>query len=143
LGFLRDGELFITSRLKDLIVIDGRNHCPHDIEWTVENSHRCVRPASSAALSIAVDGPEQLVILAEVDPYDRREQKNPDPGSDTASDDAIVRAIRRAVAECHDVQAHAVLLLRPGSIPKTSSGKIQRHVCRSAFAAGDLGGLEK
>ncbi|MBV9792054.1 MAG: AMP-binding protein, partial [Chloroflexi bacterium] len=127
LGFLHAGELFVTGRLKDLIIIRGRNHYPQDIELTVAQSHPALRPSSGAAFSIDVQGEERLVIVQEVE----RQHRKTDPT-------AIVDAIRAAVATQHDVQVYAVVLLRPGGIPKTSSGKIQRHACRSGFLANTL-----
>ncbi len=120
LGFIRDGELFVTSRIKDLIIVAGANHYPQDIEWTVEKCHPDVRPSGVAAFSIAVDGDERLAVAAEIErgSIERPEDTN-----------AIHEAIRRAVTEEHEVPVHAVLLLVRGSLPKTASGKIQRHGC--------------
>jgi acyl-CoA synthetase (AMP-forming)/AMP-acid ligase II len=130
LGFMSDGELFVTGRLKDLIIIDGRNHYPHDIERTAEAADPVLRPGACAAFSVDAEDGERLVIAAEVQ---RRELKrHGETGDDT------VRAIRRAVAESHGVDVHAVRLLSPGSIPKTSSGKLRRLACRDAFLAGTL-----
>jgi amino acid adenylation domain-containing protein len=120
LGFLKAGELFVTGRLKDLIIIRGLNHYPQDIELTVEKSHLALRPGSGAAFSVEVDGEERLIIAQEVDRHQ-------------SDRDAIVESIRRAVADEHELQAHAIVLIKPGSIPKTSSGKIQRHLCRANF----------
>jgi acyl-CoA synthetase (AMP-forming)/AMP-acid ligase II len=141
LGFLRDGELFVTGRLKDLIIVAGHNHYPQDIELTVERSHPAVRPDGCAAFSVDIDGEERLVIVAEVE---RRTFEEGTTWSEmgalvvarTPGASEIVQAIRRAVAESHELRVHAVLLLRPGTIPKTSSGKIQRHICRTSFLAG-------
>jgi acyl-CoA synthetase (AMP-forming)/AMP-acid ligase II len=127
LGFLKDGVLYVTGRLKDLIVIRGRNYSPHDLEWTVEQSHPSLRPSSGAAFSVEADGQERLVIAQEVERHERHRNL-----------DAVIAAIRHAVASHHEIDAHAVALLKPGSIPKTSSGKIQRHACREAFLAGTL-----
>ncbi|HEY0604991.1 MAG TPA: condensation domain-containing protein, partial [Herpetosiphonaceae bacterium] len=127
LGFLHAGELFVTGRLKDLIIIRGRNHYPQDIELTVAQSHPGLRPAGGAAFSIEVGGEERLVVVQEVE----RQYRKTDPT-------AIVDAIRAAVATQHDVQVYAVVLLKPGGIPKTSSGKIQRHACRIGFLANTL-----
>jgi acyl-CoA synthetase (AMP-forming)/AMP-acid ligase II len=137
LGFLKDGELFVTGRLKDLIIIDGYNHYPQDIELTVEHSYPALRPGCCAAFSVDVAGQERLVIAAEVERsyLPRRVQS-----LDTKE---VVQAIRRAVAEYHELSVYAVSLLKPGAIPKTSSGKIQRHVCRTNFLAGSLDVIEK
>ena len=131
LGFLKDGELFITGRLKDLIIIDGYNHYPQDIELTVERSHPLLRPSCCAAFSADVGGEERLVIVAEVE----RHQLKRDQSLDV---ETIVQSIRRAVAKYHELGVYAVLLLKPGTIPKTSSGKIQRHACRANFLTGSL-----
>jgi 8-amino-7-oxononanoate synthase len=126
LGFLKDGELFVTGRLKDLIIIRGQNHYPHDIERTVEQSDFRLRPGCGAAFSLDGEGEERLVIVQEVD---TREPRNTEE---------IIDRIRRAVYEVHDLKADAVVLIEPRSIPKTSSGKIQRNACRIAFQTGRL-----
>ena len=126
LGFLADGELFVTGRLKDLIILRGRNHYPQDFEWTAEASHPALRPGCGAAFSVDRDGEERLVILQEVE---RR------PAGDPAE---IAETVRRAVAEEHEVAVEEVVLLRSGSILKTSSGKVRRAACRAAYLAGDL-----
>lgn len=145
LGFLEDGEVFIAGRLKDLLIIGGRNHYPQDIERSVEQSHSAVRPGCCAAFSVDADREERLVVVGEVDRrYQRAHrgeggQPGPEPGPDPSLDvQAVVRAIRRAVAEEHEVHVYRVVLLKPGSIPKTSSGKIQRHACRAGFLDGAL-----
>jgi acyl-CoA synthetase (AMP-forming)/AMP-acid ligase II len=144
LGFSRDGELFITGRLKDLIIVDGRNHYPQDIEFTVEQSHAAVRPGCCAAFSVDVDGEERVVVVAEIDagpgdprPVERRLGQGTEPPMplDRA---AVITAIRRAVADYHDLRIEAVSLLKKGSLPKTSSGKIERHACRAGFLARSL-----
>lgn len=126
LGFLQDAELFITGRLKDLIIIDGRNHYPQDIELTVEQSHPAIRPGGCVAFSVDLDNREQLVILAEVERHYRDLNRA-----------ETIDTVRQAVAENHDLRTYAVCLLKTGSIPKTSSGKIQRHACRTNFLTGD------
>ena len=128
LGFLRHGELFVTGRLKDLIVIRGRNHYPQDIEQTVEQSHRALRSGGCAAFSVETDDGEQLGIVQELE---RRYVRSAGVGE-------VVASIRRVVAEHHDLQAHAVVLVRTGSIPKTSSGKTQRQATRAGYLAGTL-----
>ena len=150
LGFLRDGELFVTGRLKDLIIIAGRNLYPHDIELTIEQSHPAVRPGCCVAFSVDVTDEERLIVAAEVERRFRPERHglngesrddllgshpNGRPPTDL---DAVVRAIRRAVAEEHDVRVHAVVLLRAGGIPRTPSGKVQRRVCEARFRDGTL-----
>ncbi|ADO71979.1 MupA/Atu3671 family FMN-dependent luciferase-like monooxygenase [Stigmatella aurantiaca] len=131
LGFLSaSGELFVTGRRKDLLIIRGRNLYPQDLELTVERSHRSVRAGCCAAFPVEVEGEERLVVAAEADTRE---------GLDMAT---VVDAIRQAIAEEHLVHAHAVVLLQPRSIPKTSSGKIQRHACRDGFLSGSLEVLE-
>ena len=126
LGFLDRGQLFVTGRLKDLIIIRGSNHYPQDLEYSVERSHRALRPACGAAFSIEADGAERLVIVQEVN--DRASVPNED----------VVAAIRRALTESHEVHPDAVVLIEPRTIPRTSSGKIQRYACREAFLTGAL-----
>lgn len=123
LGFLQDGELFVTGRLKDIFIIWGNNHYPQHIEKTVEQSHLALRHGCGAVFTVQIDGKEQLVIAQEVE---RRYQQN-------FNIDEVVDAIRVAVAREHIVEVYAVLLLKTGSIPKTSSGKIQRHICQARF----------
>jgi acyl-CoA synthetase (AMP-forming)/AMP-acid ligase II len=145
LGFLQDGELFVTGRLKDLIIIAGRNHYPQDIELTVERSHPALRPGCCAAFSVDTSGEERLIIVAEIGqayrPVKWQEQGKSD--SDSArryplDRQEVISAIRRAVTAHHELQTVDVLLLKPRSIPKTSSGKIQRHACRAGYLAGTL-----
>jgi len=143
LGFMKDGQLFVTGRIKDLIIIEGRNHYPQDIELTVEHSHPSIRFGSCAAFSVEIDDGERLVIVAEVESHSRPAmfRGNGEAGvrrREPLDTGAITRAIRRAVAEEHDVRAHTVVLVQPGSIPKTSSGKLQRYACRTAFLNGSL-----
>lgn len=127
LGFLQNDELFVTGRLKDLIIIHGSNHYPQDIELTVESSHPALQPSAGAAFSIAENGKEQLVIVQEVTRQGRQADIN-----------EVASAIRQAVAEKHDLQVFAVTLVKPMSIPKTSSGKIQRRATKAAFLNGEL-----
>jgi len=127
LGFLRDGKLFVTGRLKDLIIIRGLNHYPQDIELTVERCHTALRPGCCAAFSVDVAGEERLVIVQEVD--QRRQFRA----------ETVIESINEAVAREHELQAHAIVLVTPGTVPKTSSGKIQRFACREAFLRGALG----
>jgi acyl transferase domain-containing protein/acyl-CoA synthetase (AMP-forming)/AMP-acid ligase II/pimeloyl-ACP methyl ester carboxylesterase/acyl carrier protein/NAD(P)-dependent dehydrogenase (short-subunit alcohol dehydrogenase family) len=128
LGFLQDGELFVTGRIKDLIIIRGRNHYPQDIELTVDRSHPAIRPAAGAAFAVEIDGEEKLVITQEIQRSALREL-------DT---EAVVKAVRQAVLQHHELTPYAVILLKTGSIPKTSSGKIQRHACKAGFLDSSL-----
>ncbi|MGB6484761.1 MAG: hypothetical protein WBE86_14845 [Candidatus Acidiferrales bacterium] len=146
---MKDGELFVTGRLKDLIIISGRKLYPQDIELTVERSHPALRPACCAAFSVDGVTEEHLIVAAEVEPrYQPAVWKQPDgeahahPNGRLQMDvEIVVRAIRRAVAEEHDVRVHTVVLLRAGRIPKTTSGKVQRHACQVSFLQGILGRL--
>ena len=134
LGFVWRGGLFITGRLKDLIIIDGRNIYPQDIEETVEQNVSAVRAACCAAFSVDVDDQERLVIVAEVDRHYRVQGE----GGVAAAREALVRAIRNVVTREHDVQPYAVELLKVGGVLKTSSGKTQRYACRAKFLARTL-----
>lgn len=128
LGFLSEGELFITGRIKDLMIIRGQNHYPQDIELTVQNSHPALRPAAGAAFTVEIKGEERLVIVQEVERSYLRKLDAED----------VVGSIRQAVSAHHGLQIYATVLIKTGSIPKTSSGKIQRHACRSQFLAKAL-----
>jgi amino acid adenylation domain-containing protein len=127
LGFLHDGELYITGRLKDLVIIRGRNHYPQDIELTVESCHEALRKGSGAAFSVDVSGEERLVIVQEVERSYRFKNL-----------EGVMGAIRKAVSEEHELQAYSIVLIQPGSIPKTSSGKIQRRTCRAEYLTKKL-----
>ncbi|GFE70236.1 hypothetical protein CFPU101_28460 [Chroococcus sp. FPU101] len=128
LGFIQKDEIFVTGRLKDLIIIRGRNHYPQDIESTVEQSHPALREGCGAAFSVDVAGEERLVITYEVKRSYLRKL-------DVAE---VTKAIVKAVLQTHELQAYAIVLLKTGSIPKTSSGKIQRHACKAEFLQGSL-----
>ncbi len=126
LGFLRDGELFVTGRIKDLLIVRGVNCYPQDIEETVQRSHSRLRRDCGAAFAIDVDGKQELVIVQELERHR------------FADFQEIFAAIRRAVAREHDLHPYAIALLKAGSVPKTSSNKIQRHACRQGFLDGSL-----
>ncbi|MFJ3234308.1 fatty acyl-AMP ligase [Streptomyces sp. NPDC086787] len=127
LGFLHDGELFVTGRLKDLIVIDGRNHYPQDLELSAELSHPALRPGCTAAFSVdlGTEG-EQTVVVAELAPDMAGESEK------------VTDLIRSTIGEVHSLPVRDVVLVMPGTIPKTSSGKIQRHATRTAYLGGTL-----
>ncbi|MFZ5989469.1 MAG: amino acid adenylation domain-containing protein [Bacillota bacterium] len=131
LGFFYEGNLYISGRLKDVIIIRGVNYYPNDIEFTAAHCHPALVPNSCAAFSITVKSQERLFIAQEVK---RSESSNMDP-------DEIFDAIRKAVSEVHGLQVHGILLLRYGRIYKTSSGKIQRKRCKESYLNGELEAL--
>ncbi|MBN9687585.1 MULTISPECIES: fatty acyl-AMP ligase [unclassified Corallococcus] len=127
LGFLDDGELYVTGRQKDLIIVRGRNLYPQDLESVVEESHPALRPGCGVAFGVEVDGEEHLVVVQEVDARKWDGEVAP-----------VLGAIRGRLATVHEVRPRAVVLIEPGSLPKTSSGKVQRRATREAFLAGAL-----
>jgi 8-amino-7-oxononanoate synthase len=133
LGFFDNGELFVTGRLKDLIIIRGRNHYPQDIEHAVELASPLVRAGSVAAFAVDVEGRERVVVTAELE----RGRREP------AEIAAAFEVIRSRLALDHEVAVEAIVLVRPNSIPKTSSGKIQRHACKRQFLDGTLEVVEQ
>jgi 8-amino-7-oxononanoate synthase len=122
-----DGEMFFAGRKKDLIVLRGRNYYPQDIEATVEAAHPRIRIGSVAAFSIERDHAEALVVACEIK-----------PNAPAHELEAIDTAVREAIGVEHDALVHAVALLRPGGVPKTSSGKVRRAACRHAYLEGTL-----
>jgi acyl-CoA synthetase (AMP-forming)/AMP-acid ligase II len=130
LGFLDEaGELFITGRIKDIIIIRGANHYPQDIEDTVQSSHPAMRRHAGAAFTIADDAKgEQLVIVQEVE---RTERHRIEPAQ-------LIGQIREAIVLEHDIVPYEIALLRPGALPKTTSGKIQRAHARQLWLTGAL-----
>ncbi|MDX1386042.1 MAG: AMP-binding protein [bacterium] len=126
LGFLRNGELFPTGRIKDLIILRGKNYYPQDIEKTMETSHPALRLGSGAAFSVNGNAEERLILAQEV--YTDR----------LTDPDEVIKSIRESVMGWHDIKVSAVVLLEPKSIHKTSSGKIQRRACKKAYLAGSL-----
>ena len=129
LGFMLDGELFFTGRLHDLIVIRGRNHYPQDIELIATESHPSLRPDCASAFMIDQDGREKLAIVLELE--HRRQRQFAE----------VIDAIRRAVLDGHGLMVEAIALVKAGSIPRTSSGKVQRHLCQQGLLDGTLGAL--
>lgn len=128
LGFLKDGQLYITGRIKDLIIIRGTNHYPQDIEWTVQQVSPALRPDYGAAFSIIEEGEEKLVVVQEVE----RQHQLELPTEEVLAD------LRQAISEVHELQVHAIALVKSGNVLKTSSGKIQRRACRARFLEGTL-----
>ncbi len=128
LGFIESGELFVSGRLKDLIIIRGRNYYPHDLEYAVEAATDALNPGCAAAFAVSGDDGEKLIVLAEL-----KRKRLRQPGYRTEF--AAIRT--RLVEEC-GIQADTVMLLKPGAILKTSSGKIRRSACRQAFEQQQL-----
>ena len=127
LGVLVDGQLVVTGRLKDLVILDGRNYYPHDLEVAAERSHASLRPGFTAAFSAAGAGRERLVLVAEVVRQHKAE-----------SDTALFQALRTELAGTSGVVPDEIVLIRQNTIPRTSSGKIQRRACRVAYLDGSL-----
>jgi amino acid adenylation domain-containing protein len=130
LGFEHGGELYIVSRLKDLLIFRGRNYSPQDIEEVARNSHPALQFGAGAAFSMEVEGEERLVIVQEA-------ERN----SETRLED-IVAALREAVTEEFDLSIHDVALIRLHTLPKTSSGKVQRQACKLAYLNCTLSRLQ-
>jgi acyl-CoA synthetase (AMP-forming)/AMP-acid ligase II len=123
------GELFVTGRIKDLIIVRGINHYPQDLEYTVQQVDACLRPGFGAAFAVTDPrGQERLVIVQEVERTHRHK----------IDLDEVTAAIREAVAEEHELSVHEVVLVMPGTIPKTTSGKIQRRLTRRLWQEGRL-----
>jgi acyl-CoA synthetase (AMP-forming)/AMP-acid ligase II/acyl carrier protein len=125
LGFRHAGELFITGRLKDMIIVRGRNHYPQDLERTALAAHEAVD--MGAAFSLEVAGHEELVLVHQW----RRECRDADHNQ-------IIQAIRAAIVAEHEIDPYAIALIRPASLPITSSGKVQRSRCRELYQKGEL-----
>lgn len=126
LGFFHEEELYITGRVKNLIIIDGKNHYPHDIERSVEISHHAILPGGCAVFSINDSGSERLIVMAEI------QHKL------IANSVEVITAIRASVAEHHDLTVFDIKLTLPGSIPRTTSGKIRHFLCKKNYLAGAL-----
>ena len=125
LGCVRDGELFVTGRIKDLLILRGRNYYPQDLEWTAAQAHEALPLGGGAAFTIEIGHQERPVIVHEINR--RGDWHLPD----------VTEAVRRAVAE-EDLELAAVVLIKPGSLPRTTSGKVRRQSCRQAFLQGEL-----
>ena len=122
LGFIHKGELYVTGRIKDVIIVDGANHYPQDIEETVEKAHAAIRPGCVIAFPVDDDGPEKLVVVAEAGGLKSADEAAP-----------VFAAVRKAVARDHDLRVYKVCLIQPRSIQKTSSGKLQRQACKRGY----------
>ncbi len=127
LGFLKESQLYITGRIKDLIIIRGQNYYPHDLEFTAQRCHAALQPSSGAAFSVQRDGIERLILMQEVGGR---------PGADELKE--ITARISASISETHDLHVDQVVLVKPWTIPRTTSGKIQRYLCRTAYISGTL-----
>jgi len=127
LGFIHHNELFITGRLKELLIIRGQNHYPHDIESTVQELNPAFRRDAGAVFQIEHDGVERLIVLQEIN--------RPPNGFDPV---ITARRVRQRIAEQHGIEVDEVFFVRSATLPKTTSGKIQRHACRAAYESGRL-----
>jgi acyl-CoA synthetase (AMP-forming)/AMP-acid ligase II len=130
LGFVDEGELYVTGRLKEVLIVRGCKHYPQDLEHTAQRQHPMIHPGGAAAVGLG-SGPsgDRIALVAEVDTEQLAKPR---------AADVVIAAIRLAVAEQHGVQLHAVVLVAPRTIPKTTSGKLQRLKCRDAFLAGTM-----
>ena len=126
LGFVADGELYITGRLKDLIIIHGTNHYPHDIERVVSQSDPCFRGCCSAAFSVTNHDEERLVVVQAIKRHAHFDMA------------ILTDCVRKTIAEEFGIQLYALVLVKSHAIPRTSSGKIQRNACRKAFETDGL-----
>jgi phthiocerol/phenolphthiocerol synthesis type-I polyketide synthase C len=133
LGAVYQNEIYITGRIKDVVIIRGQNHYPQDIEHTVFRSHPALAIGHGAAFSVDVENEERLVIVQEV----KRSQRKKFNGAE------VIKEIRAAIAEQHGLKVHAVLLLAPNTVHITSSGKIQRKACRHDFLSNQFQSLYK
>lgn len=127
LGFFHDGELFIAGRMKDLIILQGKNHYPQDLERTAEAATPALRAGCLAAFSVDQHNEERVVIVAEVDAR-----------AGAVDVDAVKKTVRQAIAQAHGVALHDLVLVRANTIHKTSSGKIQRHASKKRYLTQEL-----
>lgn len=126
-GFVHRGELFITGRIKDMILMYGRNIYPQDVEQVVQASDDALERGRGAAFTAEIDGREELIVAQEIAAAARH---SADPAG-------LAAAIRRNVTRHFDLAVREVVLLAPGGVPRTTSGKVRRHACRGHFLRGD------
>src|SRR6185295_9850069 len=129
LGFLDGDQLFIAGRIKDLVILRGRNHHPQDLELTAERSHPALRPGGGAAFAVESAGEERLVLDHEVERHGARAAE---------AVEEIAAVVRSAVASEHEAVVFDVVLTPPGGVPRTTSGKVQRRACRELYLADGL-----
>ena len=126
LGFLRDGELFVSGRAKDLMIVGGRNHYPEDVEASAQAAHPALRDRTAVAFATESESEERLVLVQELD------------AARVGDAPELARALRRAIAQEHELPLADLVFVRAGSVPRTSSGKLQRALCRTWYLAGQL-----
>ena len=131
LGFFADGELFVTGRRKDVIILRGRNHYAEDLEESVRRCHPAIRPGGVAAFALEAAEQESVAVLLEVAEFE---------ACDTGAAEQVAAAVRRNLALAHQVGAATVVLVPPGTVPKTTSGKVRRHACKALYTAGEMAG---
>ena len=139
LGVLHEGQLVVTGRIKDMLIVRGAKHYPQDIELTAERGHPAVRAGCCAAFVVSNRDGETVALVAEVD----TRRLTGHQASDGAALTRIATAIRQGVVEQHGVQLQAIVLVSAGGVPKTTSGKLQRHACRASFESGTLDELHR
>ncbi len=123
MGFIHEGELYIAGRIKDMIIIQGKNYYPQDIELTVEKCHDAIRPSCGAAFAVTDGETEKLIVVQEV----KREYRKSNELAEVAN------RVRMGVAKNHGLRVNAISLIMPSTIEKTTSGKIQRSATRESF----------
>jgi acyl-CoA synthetase (AMP-forming)/AMP-acid ligase II len=146
LGLLVDGELFVTGRLKDVIIIRGRKHYAQDIESSVERCHPAIRSFGCASFAIYSQHAEQLAIVAELQrrPFGKRASaKEIGRSPKDSQTDRVIDSIRQTVAERHEIEVFSITLVSPGAIPRTTSGKLRRRSCREFFTDGKLESIDQ
>ena len=126
LGFFHRGELYPSGRLKDMLIVHGRNYYPQDIEQSIEGCHPAIKPYACAVLGVEQSGGEKVVVIQEV-----VRPKHHDL-------DEAARQVRNAVQAAHELAVDQIVFIKQGTIPKTTSGKIQRHACRDQHLQGQL-----
>ncbi|MGD8568076.1 MAG: AMP-binding protein [Gammaproteobacteria bacterium] len=131
LGFIHDGELYVSGRWDDRIILRGRIIYPQDIEYTIEHSQQMVHSGTSAVFSVDDNDTERIVAICEI------------PRATGTDYQQVIHAIRQAVSEDHEVQLHAVVLIRAHTLPRTTSGKVRRRACRDAFLNGNLAVIDQ
>ncbi len=143
LGFLDDtGELYVVGRKKDVVILRGANHHPQDIEVTVEKAHPAVRSGCCAAFGVEDGVEERLVVVTEVHTRGGKGgREGPEAVLLPHELDQVAQAIRQALLEEHEIDPSSIVLITPGSIPKTSSGKIERHASKEGFLRNELAAI--